>query len=616
MPRLPRRLQFLFLLWLTSLSAQAQWTSQIIPLRPGWNAVYLEVQPEPRECDAIFAGSQVESVWRYNRKQATVQFIEDPNQLVPNAPNWLTWLPPNHPIASRSQLFILEGGRPYLVKLADNATPVNWTVRGPPVIRKPDWLADSGNFVGFPLPTNNPPTLQSFFTNSAALATNRIFRLNTNGAWTQVLNPATNRMQRGEAFWILSTGLPDYAGPLEVQLDRRTGLDFGRVLTEQTLRIRNPATNTSRTVVLRQLPSELPVSIAYPAVAGSVPLSYWQNDFAGNRLGWTNLPAQLTQSNLPPGATWEVRLEVRRPDMTPYSQPPGVSNAYYQSLLEIADTSNTTRLLIPVKSDGLQSYNATASAADGRVKAAGETPTHPRAGLWIGTVSINKVSQPSGANPSLPVPVSGEFQFRILVHVDATGQARLLQKVLQMWKAGQTNAAGGVATPGQFVLLTDESLISAQYTGAAERDGKLVGRRFSSATFGFRDPILMSGAGDFGASNSLFTCVVSLSHTNALNPFVHRYHPDHDNLDDRQQPLTVKTNATGQIYTAESTGVDRVIQLQFTAGDPENLALSGWGDTQLGGNYTETLSGLHRMALISQGVFRITLAARVANLNQ
>lgn len=610
------RMLLLMVVLLTGVPAWGQWSSQTITLRPGWNAVYLEVQPEPRECDTLFAGYPVESAWRYNRKQATVQFIDDPNQLVPNAPDWLTWLPSNETLSSQSKLFILEGGRPYLIKLADNATAVNWTIRGTPVVRKPEWLADSLNFVGFPLPTTTPPTYQAFFTNSAALATNRVFRLNTSGIWVQLNTPAATAMQRGEAFWIRSTGLPDYAGPLEVQMDRRAGLDFGRVLTEQTIRIRNPSTNTSRNVILRQLPSDPPLP-GYPALAGTVPLSYWRNDFANQRVGWTNLPAQLIQSNVPPGGVWEVRLEVRRKDMTSYTPPFGVNNAFYQSLLEITDTANTTRMLIPVKSEGLQNYDT----GGGQFRAASPSTPHPRAGLWIGSVSINKVNQPSSANPNEPVPTGSEFQFRILVHVNAAGQASLLQKVLQMWKSGQTNNAGELIEPGRFVLLTDESKIPSQYTGAALRDGKAVGRRFSSAAFGFRDPIAMTGAG-FGDAGGVFSCNVITTYNDSLNPLVHRYHPDHDNLQDRTDalgvplPLPVRTNTFGQLYTTESSTITRTLQLTFTATDPDSLAIPGWGDSQLGGSYQETMTGVHKTPIVSKGTFRIQRASGRVELNQ
>ncbi len=602
--------------------ALGQWSSQSVTLRPGWNAVYLEIQPEPRECDALFAGLQVESAWRFNRKQATVQFIDDPNQLVANAPDWLTWLPPSEPLSSQSKLFILEGGQPYLIKLADNSATFTWNVHGTPVIRKPDWQADSLNFVGFPLPATSP-SFQSFFTNSPGLATNRVYQVDASGIWRQLNTPSTTAMRPGEAFWIRSTGQSDYAGPLEVQLDRRAGLDFGRVLTEQTLRIRNPSTKTSHTVILRQLPSEAPPSTAYPALAGGVPLSYWQNDFSNNRVGWTNLPPQLIQSNLPPGGVWEVRLEVRRRDMASYTLPSGVSSAFYQSLLEITDTGGTTRLLIPVKADGLQNYSSTGSARLRGALASGTPllPLHPRAGLWIGNASIKRVNQPSSANPMEPVPTGSEFQFRILVHVNESGQATFLQRVLQMWKPGQTNNASELIEPGRFVLLTDERLISSQYTGAALRDGKSVGRRFSTAAFGFREPIAMTGVGSFGEPSSVFGCPVVMPYNDPLNPLVHRYHPDHDNLDDRTdaqgnpQLLPVRTNSFGQLYTSESTTITRVVQLTFTASDPDNLALSGWGDTQLGGAYQETMTGVHKTPLVTQGTFRLQQAARVGVLN-
>lgn len=610
-----RFFRLLALLLLVPASGWAQWTNQIIALQRGWNAVYCEVQPQPAGCDAVFAGLPVESVWGWNRRSAALQYIQDPNTLVVSQPDWLTYWPQDSPQVVEQNLFTLEGGKSYLIKMPDSGGPFTLTLSGIPSLRRIEWLADAANLVGFPLPTSNPPTFRTFLTNSAALRTNQIYRLNPAGNWVLVSNPATNLMQRGEAFWIRSTGLPDFAGPLEVQLDRRGGLDFGRVLTEQTLRIRNPSTNTARTIILRQLVSDtVPVASGYPARAGDVPLSYWQNDFASNRAGWTNLPAQLIQSNVPPGGVWELRLEVRRRDMAAYTPPPGVSNAFYQSLLEVTDSANTTRQLIPVMSEGLQSYHSGGGA--GFRAASDPAPIHPRAGLWIGSVSINKVSQPSSGNPLTPVPTGSEFQFRILVHVNATGQATLLQKVLQMWKPGQTNAAGELVEDGRFVLLTDESLISSQYTGAAVRDGRLVGRRFSTAAFGFRDPLPMTGSGSFGDPGIVFNCTVAMSHTNALNPFVHLYHPDHNNLDDRQQPLTVKTNATGQLYTAESTAFTRALELHFEASNPDNAAQSGWGDTQLGGTYRESIFGIHRAPLVTQGSFTLQQATRVALLNQ
>src|SRR4051794_38646892 len=97
-------------------SAGAQWTTQTISLRSGWNAVYLEIQPEQSDCDVLLAGLPIETVWRWNRRFSSVQFIQDPNQLIREPDAWLVWIPANHPAAGRSTLFILEGGVPYLIK--------------------------------------------------------------------------------------------------------------------------------------------------------------------------------------------------------------------------------------------------------------------------------------------------------------------------------------------------------------------------------------------------------------------------------------------------------------------------------------------------------------------
>jgi hypothetical protein len=124
-------------------------------------------------------------------------------------------------------------------------------------------------------------------------------------------------------------------------------------------------------------------------------------------------------------------------------------------------------------------------------------------------------------------------------------------------------------------------------------------------------------SGEFGSTSGLLQCSVGLDYDDALNPFKHRFHPDHNNLDDsaQPQPLPLKTNVHGLRYTAESASVNRVISLQFTAVDPENLTLAGWGDDQLGGVYRETMTGLHKDALQIEGVFRLQHASRVGVLN-
>ena len=77
-----------------SAPAFGQLATQTVTLEPGWNSVFLEVQPDPKECDTVFDGMPVESVWAWNRHFSSVQFIQDLNTLVPEQPEWLTYFPP------------------------------------------------------------------------------------------------------------------------------------------------------------------------------------------------------------------------------------------------------------------------------------------------------------------------------------------------------------------------------------------------------------------------------------------------------------------------------------------------------------------------------------------
>src|SRR5688572_935239 len=495
--RMIRRISFLMLLLVGALPALAQWTNQTIVLRQGWNAVFLEIQPEPRECDALFAGVPVESVWAWNRRFSPIQFIQDPGELIPGQPDWLTYFPTSHLARATMNLFTLQGNRAYLIKLPDNAAQISWTFSGQPVVRRLEWLSDSFNFTGFPVEAVNGPTFQNFFASSPAHSGQRVYRL-VNGLWSQVVSPTTTRLTRGEAYWIFCRGQSTYTGPLEVAVEQGSGLDYGRVLTERTLTIRNRSTTTN-TYTVRRLNSTLPSNGEYPVLAGAVPLNYFNLSLTQNQLDarWLPLPAPLTVV-LGPGQERNLRLEAQRAVMAPFTPPPGVTDVLYQSLLEVGDGIGS-RCLVGVTARGLQTFASTGGGSG--FQPAGAAPTvHLRAGLWVGSAVISKVNQPARVSgPNTPRPTASEFQFRLLVHVDNNGQARLLQKVIQMWKNGtfttDSNGLQVVDAPGRYVLVTDDRLLP-NFTGATLRDGEPVGRRLSSAAFGFRSPIPMSG--EFG----------------------------------------------------------------------------------------------------------------------
>jgi hypothetical protein len=543
--------------------AYGQEVQQRFELHPGWNAIYLELTPQQADLASVLRGVQVESVWAWNPRRASVQYIQNPDELLPAHSGWLVFYPADHPAAFLTTLFALQGGRAYLIKLG-GATPVPWTVSGRPTMQPTVWVPNAFNLVGAAIKLDAPPTFAAFFAPSSAHAGQEIYRLRANGKWVRVADPATTAMRPGEACWIYSAGASRYAGPLRLQLDQGDGLDYGRTLVEQTLRLTNLAADPT-TMTVRLFPAVQPA-------AQPVPLVYWNPGRDPTTADWHPLPETLTMPAAA-GETLRLRLAVKRPA--------GQAEWRYQSTLEI--TSGTgMRLLVPVSARG-----------------------RDQAGLWVGYAVLNAVSEPAAPTPNTPTPTASEFQFRLLLHVDNAGQTRLLKEVIQMWQEGTTKpdpqhpGVRIVDKPGRFVLLTDEALL-AQYAGAALRNGHPVGRRLSSAAFDFAGQVLPLSGG-FGER---LTGTIPLPAGFTTNPFKHQYHPDHNNLDEAGRPH------------AEAYAMTRQLTLEFTADEPSGPPSVSWGDTENGGVYREVITGLHKHDIVVQGFFRLHRASLVPVLNQ
>jgi hypothetical protein len=165
------------LLWLVALPVPclAQWRTQHISLVPGWNAVYLEVQPEPRACAEVFQDRPVQSVWKWDRRFSTIQFVVDPATLLPESPDWLLWLPASDPRSFLARLFELQGGQAYLIKVAAGAAPFTLAVKGRVILPRLDWYPHGLNLVGLPVHPNQPPTFTDFFRFTPEVDTSRSY---------------------------------------------------------------------------------------------------------------------------------------------------------------------------------------------------------------------------------------------------------------------------------------------------------------------------------------------------------------------------------------------------------------------------------------------------------
>jgi hypothetical protein len=557
--------------WLLAAPAQAEWGEQTLHLQPGWNAVFLEVEPDDNACAAVFKDAPIESVWFWNKSFTPGQFVRDPANLVPESPDWLTYFPVDNPKSFLTDLHAVLAGKCYLIENGSSEA-FDLTLTGRVLVRKGDWLPDALNLVGFHVSETTPPSFANFFDGEKALEDQAIYRINADGMAEEVSNKSAATMKRGEAYWVFCKGESTYTGPIAVESDIVDGLQFGEGLSEQALRITNES-DVQRTVTIKVLPAVAPESsnknADLPQLAGPVALTYLKY------LKWEPLNEPLTFI-LPPGSKQQVELGVRRAAM----QAAGNGKAWFGSILEVSESGGQT-YRIPV--------SAEKNLSEG--------------GLWAGTVTVSKVSEAANpTNVSTPTPAAGEFTFRIIVHVDDTGAAKLLQSVAIMQVQPVTDSGGTLITPARYVLITDEELIP-QYTGVSMRDGAVAGRRITAPSFAFGDPIPMTAP-----SAQVLEAGIVTANLDPRNPFLHRFHPDHDNLNERYDPIVSAQNFETYDFT-------RTVRLEFEDEDPDAINLPSWGYELKGGTYRETISGVHRNDIVVEGTFQLSRVSDVLELN-
>src|SRR5438552_4154132 len=87
-----------------------------------------------------------------------------------------------------------------------------------------------------------PADCENFFGSSSGQAGQPIYRLGSGGTWARV-SPSADQLRQGEAYWVQCAGQSSYPGPLGIVFEQGHGIDYGRVLTEETLTLQNNTTN-------------------------------------------------------------------------------------------------------------------------------------------------------------------------------------------------------------------------------------------------------------------------------------------------------------------------------------------------------------------------------------
>jgi hypothetical protein len=559
------RLPLLAVLLLTIVPASAQWITQSLDLKAGWNAVFLHVDASYTTLDALVAAdasNPIIEVWRWN-PPSTTQFTDSPQN--PNAGSeWTGWIRTQ----TGGSLQRLLGDVAYLVRVGTNAATYTWTIKGRPVVPRHEWTITGLNFVGFPTLPSNPPRFDAFLAQSPELQTANPEIYSYNGGDLGPNNPSrllqtlyrNTPVKRGQAFWIRSgTVFNRYFGPFEVALSSPAGVDFRDNVSAYALRLRNLSIS-SLTINLRLTPSETPPPGQSNIVATPPMLIRGALNTTNLTYGYTNLPTASVRSwtlaaRGLPGSEIEVVLGLNRSLITAN---PG---SLLAGVLEFTDSLGQLRVDVPVSAVSASS-----------------------AGLWVGGASVNQVRhylksyERDAANNPVATPdgnyvvtnldtslggVPRAFPLRLIVHNPEVGNAVLLQRVFY-----------GLDANTNLIVATGESALAPAYLKDARRISAVHLPWTSTNTAWLFNGRLRS--------QTNLTATVALGYDDqASNPFLHSYHPDHDNLNE--------TFKTVRPQGSESYSVQRDITLNVTppADDFSSLVAAG---LKLTGDYTETIT--------------------------
>jgi hypothetical protein len=229
---------------------------------------------------------------------------------------------------------------------------------------------------------------------------------------------------------------------------------------------------------------------------------------------------------------------------------------------------------------GAQPASAMAQITNGSVT--GFTITAGGSGYGV-TPKVTIAAPPAQTGTATP----GRFKLRTLLHVADSGVTKLLSKAYLGPLAVAPNDLG-IATSQS--LLKTSSLASARRISAAHLPA---GREFT-------------GSGNVTSGSSL-ACTISLPYNDPTNPFVHPFHPDHDNKDARFEPV-------GE--GVESYTVNRAATFTFTSTPPSGGVVAGWGSSVIGGTYREIITGLHSSSIQLDGTFELRRVSEIGTLSQ
>jgi hypothetical protein len=557
---------------------QAQWITQTNVIKPGWSGVYMNVDASYQVLDQLVgsdSNNPIVEIWYWQTPTTPAQIVPFQSTPAPSA-DWLSWVRAGYTNYPGGALAQLIPNAAFLVhSIATNN--YTWQVKGKPVPPSYSWTSSGLNFIGFRTPAVNPPTVTAFLAPAPtlagwlqSLATGQrapgIYRYN--GGALGANNPSvlaqifwgTTPVTRGQAFWVDAgpTYNNNYFGPFQVTGMSSSGVALGSSSSQSTFTLNN-VTSSNLVVTVQLLASETapagqtnaigvpPVlirggliasNLTYPAIALAV----------NGTTNWTLAPQGQGGSQI------TVAVGVNRSQMT------ATAGSLYAGILRFTDALNLSQVDVPI--------SAQASSA---------------AGLWVGKAAVSQVANylktyqvdqynnpvintngsyiVTSINTNLgAVPQS--YPFRLILHNDGTNVV-LLQHVFY-----------GLNLASNTVVALHETALDPTHLVTA--------RRISAANFPWTSTNqAWSCIGRLAPGTNLTVTVTLPYDDQASNPFLHTYHPDHDNLDATFQNKLPRGS--------ESYDITRQITLSFSPPGSDFTSLTAAGQTFYG-TYLETIT--------------------------
>ena len=545
----------------------AQWRTQSFKLKPGWNAVYLHVDASHAVIgDLDGLNEDITDIWLWKPKLKADQFIEDPDIPTDGKSRWIRW---NKDLGPSSALQRLIGNSSYLIKYGIKAedgtwTPSNdgqWDIKGQPLPPSYNWTSTGLNFIGLADNLDTGKSFEQFFPaqvlNDAEFHTYKGGELsNEDGSRNpdKVHALRTTPVQRGEAFWMrVGDSFNSYFGPFDLVLQESDGAHFGESKQQYRILIRNRVEESlSVTMTLKDTedpPEGQPalkngLQVLVKGEANPTDLSYGYKRLEnGGASVWTLSPSK--SGTVGADSSQEIIIGIDRHNME--GQPGDV----FGGILEFKDSLGLVKYEVPITSI---------------------IPSN--SGLWVGDVQVwavrhditffrkkneedvetdeNGEAASDGINDTYgPVPENYPLRFIFHRHNSDSAQTKLFQRVYYGLRKGAELA-------NDFVVTNDERALDRSSLGAA--------RRIAAAHLPWtKENNGWNCEGDISMGSNM-TAKVNLSYNDRIsNPFIHAYHPDHDNLDAKFKNELNQGN--------ESWGINREMTFGFDEPNDDFLSL-------------------------------------------